>query len=107
MVGSNTIFREHWVSQRCGGMKGWLSSGAQVYRCTGEIRPLEGRPAESVVDKFCYLDDIINVAGGVEESIVARIKFGWKKFREPLPLLTSKVLSLCTKGKMSHVCQEC
>ena len=29
---------------------------------------------------------------------------GWKKFRELLPLLTSRVLSLCTKGRVCEAC---
>ena len=66
--------------------------------CTGKIRPLVGLPAESVVvnnesleivNKFCYLGDTISAVAGVEESIVARIRPEWKKFREIFPLLTS------------------
>ena len=49
-------------------------------KCTGEIRPLEGLPAESV-------GDMISVVGGIGESIVARIRYGWNKFRWLLPLL--------------------
>ena len=46
---------------------------------------LQGRAAESViksneslyvVNKFCYLGEMISIAGGVEESIVARIRCG-------------------------------
>ena len=47
---------------------------------------------------------MISSAGSVEESIVARIRCDWMKFRELLPLLTSKVFSLCTKGKIFQVC---
>ena len=40
-----------------------------------------GRPLE-VVDKFCYLGDTIGARGGAEDSITARIRSGWNKFRD-------------------------
>ena len=49
-----------------------------------------------VVNKFCYLHNMISVDGCVEESIVARIRCGWKKFRELLPVLTSNCFH-CTQ----------
>ena len=55
-----------------------------------------------VVDKFCYLGDMISVGAG--ESSVARIRSGWKKFRELLPLLTSRVFSLRTRGRAFEAC---
>ena len=80
--------------------------------CRCEIIPPEGLPEESVlisnksleiVNKFCYLGDMISVTGGVEESIVARIRCGWKK---PLPLLTWKAFSLCTKDVFLYGCKS-
>ena len=38
-----------------------------------------------VVNKFCNLGDMISSVGGVEKSIVARIRRRWKKFRQLLP----------------------
>ena len=66
-------------------MKGRLRSvpDYKCRKCTGEIRPPEGLPAESVVinngslevvDKFCDLGDMISTGGIVEENIVARIR---------------------------------
>ena len=46
----------------------------------------------------------ISAAGGVGESIVARIRCGQKKFRELLPSLPSKVFSLRMKSKIFQVC---
>ena len=43
-------------------------------------------------------------SSGVEESIVVKIRFLWKKFRELLPVLTSKVFSQCTKGNIFQAC---
>ena len=70
---------------------------------TGEVRPLEGRPAEflvvinkssEVVNKFCFLDDV------VEALKKGRIRCDRKKLWELLPVHTSKVSSLCAKGKI-------
>ena len=80
-------------------MKGRLRSVAdyKCRKCTGEVRPHDGQPEESVVirndsleevNKFCYLGDVISAGGGIEESIVSIIRCGWKKFRELLPVLT-------------------
>ena len=74
---------------------------------------LDRQPTESltidddnldVVDKFCYLGDMISAGGGAEESILTRIRCGWKKFRELLPVLTSKGFSLLSKGSFYQAC---
>ena len=39
------------------------------------------------MNKSRYLGDMISAGGGVEESIVARIRCGWKNFRELKPVL--------------------
>ena len=57
-----------------------------------------------VVDKLCYLGDMISAGGGVEESIVARVRSGWKKFRELLPVLTTKGFSFHSKGRVYQAC---
>ena len=55
-----------------------------------------------VVDKFCYLGDMLDAGGGAKSSTVTRVRSGWKKFRELLPLLTTKVISL--KGELYEAC---
>ena len=47
---------------------------------------------------------MVSACGSVEGSIVVRIRYGWKKFRELLPVLYPKVFSLCTKGKLLQAC---
>ena len=42
---------------------------------------------------------MISASGSAEESIVTTIRYGSKKFREILPVLTAKVFSLRTRGK--------
>ena len=52
----------------------------------------------------CYLGDMISAGGGVEAAVNARIRSGWRKLRELLPLLTSKGTSLRLKGKLYAAC---
>ena len=57
-----------------------------------------------VVNKFCYLGDMLDAGGGAESSTVTKVRSGWKKFRELLPLLTTKVISLKVKGELYAAC---
>ena len=34
-----------------------------------------------VVDKFCYLGDMLSVDGDADAAVEARIRIGWNKFR--------------------------
>jgi len=43
-----------------------------------------------LVDKFCYLDDMLSVDGDADAAVEARIRIGWNKFRQLVPLLTNK-----------------
>ena len=43
------------------------------------------------VDKFCYLGDMLSVDG--DAAVEARIRIGWNKFRQLVPLLTNKDVS--------------
>ncbi|KAK3891496.1 hypothetical protein Pcinc_004586 [Petrolisthes cinctipes] len=63
---------------------------------------LDGEAIE-VVEKFCYLGDTIGAQGGAGASVMARVRRGWSKFRELLPLLTSRALPLLTKGRVACV----
>jgi len=42
-----------------------------------------------LVDKFCYLDNILSVDGEADAAVEARIQIGWNKFRQLVPLVTS------------------
>ena len=60
----------------------------------------------SIVDQFCYLGDMLDSSGGAESATIARVKSGWKKFRDLQPLLTSKAISLNTKGALYRTCVQ-
>ena len=74
-------------------------------RCLGSARPIDGRPRKEVqvgpekleaLASFCYLEDMLSVAGGCELASTTRGKTAWKKFKELLPVLSSRHLSYKT-----------
>ena len=57
-----------------------------------------------VVDKFCYLGDMLSVDGDVDASVDTRIQIGWNKFRQLVPLLTNRDISLIRRGMLYSSC---
>ena len=79
----------------------------------GNARPIEGRPQNKVqvgpdklevLASFCYLGDMLSAGGCCEIAVSTCVKTAWKKFRELLPVLTSRHLSYKTRG---HVYISC
>ena len=54
-----------------------------------------------LVDKFCYLGDILSVDGDADAAVEARIRIGSNKFRQLVPLLTNKDVSLIISSDLS------
>jgi len=46
-----------------------------------------------LVDKFCYLGDMLSVDGDAAAAVEAGIQIGWNKFRLLVPLLFSMDIS--------------
>ena len=57
-----------------------------------------------IVDKFCYLDNMLSQESGCEHAILKRIQTGWLKFRELLGQLIGKGMSLKSKGIIYTTC---
>jgi len=57
---------------------------------------LDGDDLE-VVGRFPYLGDVLSSVVGVQEAVTARIRSGWKKFKEISGLLCKRGLSLKMK----------
>jgi len=53
-----------------------------------------------VVDKFCYLGDMLSVDEDADAAVEARIRIGLKKFRQLVPLLTNRDISLIRRGRL-------
>jgi len=56
------------------------------------------------VDKFCYLGDMLSVDGDADAAVEARIRIGWNKFRQLVPVLTNKDVSLIMRGRFYSSC---
>ena len=112
--GSNSIFCngcKHWVHKKCSGLKHLTKD--PDYRCQGTACPLDGRPQKEVqvrpdklevVASFCYLGDMLSAAGSCELSTTTCAKTAWKKFKELLPVLSSRHLSFKTRGRVYSSC---
>ena len=57
-----------------------------------------------LVDKFCYLGDMMSVDGDADAAVEARIRIGWNKFRQLVPVLTNKDVSLIMTGRLYSSC---
>ena len=116
-VGNNSIYCNGcklWVHKKCSGLQRLTPNpNYRCARCMGNARPIDGRPQSEVqvgpdklevVASFCYLGDMLSAGGGCEMAVTTRVKTAWKKFRELLPVLTSRHLSYKTRG---HVYSSC
>jgi len=59
-----------------------------------------------LVDKFCYLGDIFGVDGDADAAVEARTRIGWNKFRQLVPLLTNRDISLIRRGRLYSSCVQ-
>ena len=102
-----------WVHHKnCSGLKTLSKDMSyECPRCRGEpgVHPIDGRPFKEVevgdsvleaVDRFCYLGDILSAGVGCMAAATARCKCAWGKFRENLPLLTSKPVPFDLRGRL-------
>jgi len=55
----------------------------------GSIEDIDASANLELVDKFCYLGDMLSVDGDSDTAVEARIRIGWNKFKQLVPLLTN------------------
>ena len=116
-VGNNSIYCNGcklWVHKKCSGLQRLTPNpDYRCARCMGNARPIDGRPQSEVqagpdklevVASFCYLGDMLSAGGGCEMAVTTRVRTAWKKFRELLPVLTSRHLSYKTRGNLYSSC---
>ena len=77
-------------------MKSFICRGcSNPVTSTGHISVVIGTSANlEVVDKFCYLGDMLSVDGDADAAVEARIRIGWNKFQQLVPLLTNRDISI-------------
>jgi len=119
-VGVNSIcctFCKKWIHRRCSGVVESLDKlvGFKCRNCSrGDVNVVDGAKQFEVgasdelevVEKFCYLGDVIGNGGGAKESSRARVRCAWGKFRVLKILLTARGASLRVKGKIHGACVQ-
>ena len=104
-----------WVYKRCSNIKCRLKPDTdfKFKKCRGEasnpsipdIGPvvINGEGIEKF-SSFCYLGDFFGQRGGCFDATTARIRSPWKTFRDLLPILTFRGLSLKSRGYAYNPC---
>ena len=59
-----------------------------------------------LVDKFCYLGDMLSIDRDADAAVETRIRIVWNKFRQLVPLLTNKDIPLSVRGRLYTVVCE-
>ena len=114
LVGIHYTSCQKWVHKQCSGIKGSMLKVAKSFICSGCLNPVTSAGRTSVdigastklelVDKFCYLGDMLSVDGDADAAVEVRIQIGWNKFRQFVPLLTNKDVSLIMRGRLYSSC---
>jgi len=101
------------VHGKCSGING---SMYKVIVCRGCVNPVTGTVRTSIdvgvnanlelVDKLCYLGDMLSVEGDADAAVETRIRIRWIKFRQLVPLLTNKNISLTVRGIVQQLCAK-
>jgi len=100
-IGNNLVHcttYQKWVYKKCSAMKGSMSKVMKSFICTGCLNPVTSTSHTSVdigvsanlefVDRFYYFGDMLS--GDADATVETRIRIGWNKFRQLVPLLTNK-----------------
>jgi len=51
-----------------------------------------------------FLGDMLSVDGDPDAAVETRIRIGWNKFRQLVPLLTNKDIPLSARGRFFSSC---
>ena len=57
-----------------------------------------------IVEKFCYSGETIGAREGAVDSVMTKIRRGWSKFSDSVPLLATRGLPLEAKGRLYFAC---
>jgi len=73
----------------------------KTFVCRGCANPVSGTGSTSadigvnanleLVDKFCYLGDMLSVDGDADAAVENRIRIEWNKLRQLVPLLPIRI----------------
>jgi len=57
-----------------------------------------------IVDKFCYLGNMLSVDRDADAAVEARSRTEWNKIRQLVQLLTNRDISLIRRGMLYSSC---
>ena len=110
-VGSNSIqctSCQKWVHKKCSGIKGSMSKVMKSFISRDVMNSVinTGRTSEDIdvsanlelVNKICYLGDMLYVPTYTDAAVEARIRTGGNKFRQWVPLFINMDVSLKMRG---------
>ena len=63
-----------------------------------------GEDSLGIVDRFCYLSDVISCRGGDDSAVRDRISGAWSKWRELARLLVNHSIPLEERAKVYCAC---
>jgi len=102
------------VHRKCSAIKSSMYKVTKTCICRGDMIPVTSTGCTGVdigvnanlelADKFCYLGDMLSVAGDADAAVENRIHIGWNKFRQLVPLLTNIDISLKVRGRLYSGC---
>jgi len=105
---------QKWVHRKCSGIKGSMYKVMKTFVFRGCVNPATSTGRTSVdiggdtnlelVDKFCYLRHMLSIEADDNAAVETRILIGWNKFRQFVPLLTNKDISLIVRGRLYSSC---
>jgi len=118
-VGNNSMQStscKKWVHRKCSGINGSMYKVMKTFVCRSCMNPVTGTGRASVdigdnanlelVDKFCYLGDMLSVDGDVDAAVETNIRIGWNKYRQLVPLLTNIDVSWIVRGRWYSSCVQ-
>ena len=94
-------------------MRGSLTRvvGFVCMRCCGDLVEVNqgekvklGNNEVEIVKEFCYLGDMLETEGGVEVAVTARVRAGWRKFKEISGMLCGRDVLMKIKGQLYKAC---
>ena len=88
-----------WEHKRCTGIKGSLArvDNFECKCCRGDVKSQREKTMKldwdnpEVVDKFCYLGDMFNSEGSVQDAVIARLRVGRENLKTYLVDCAKKV----------------
>jgi len=118
-IGNNSIqctSCQKWVHRKCSGINGSMYKVMKTFVCRDCVNPVTSTRCINLdigvnanlelVDKFCYLCDMLSVDGDADAAVGIRIRIAWNKFRHLVPLLTNKDISLIVRRTLYSSCVQ-